>query len=157
MVEVPVAVVVQVPLYVTVTCSVLVLLEVCRIMDFLGDDRLEYVSVFCTSAWFDSGYFLRQSVFVFSAVLGSSVYGAWHVQGLVLLVTLHLALCSFLVGRPRMLDFMAVLDQKDSCNMVPMFRLLKLWSLRSCSPSRMSTSLSRCRGSLSWSRLFVGL
>ena len=44
-VDVPVAVVVQVPLYMAVTCSVLVLPEVCRIMDFLGD-------------WFDSGYML---------------------------------------------------------------------------------------------------
>ena len=35
-------------------------------------------------------------------------------------------------------------------------RLLKLWSLRSCSPFRSSTSLSWRRGSLSWSRLFVG-
>ena len=61
-----------------------------------------------------------------------------------------------LVRRPMMLGIMAVMDQKDSCDMVPMFRLLKLWSLRSCSPSRSSTSLSRRRGSLSWSRPFVG-
>ena len=60
-----------------------------------------------------------------------------------------------LVGRPMMVDIVAVMDQKDSCDMVPMFRLLMLWSLRSCSPSRSSTSLSRCRGSLSWSKLFV--
>ena len=66
------------------------------------------------------------------------------------------AVFSSLFGRPMMLDIMSVLDQKDSCDMVPMFRLLKLWSLRSCSPSRSSTSLSRRTGSLSWSRPFVG-
>ena len=60
------------------------------------------------------------------------------------------------VVRPEMLGIMAGTDQKDSHVMVPMFRMLKLWSLRSCSPSRSSTSLSRRRGSLSWSRPFVG-
>ena len=59
------------------------------------------------------------------------------------------------VAKPRMLGILAGMDQKDSCDMVPMFKLLKLWSLRSCSPSRSSTSLSWRRGSLSWSRLFV--
>ena len=66
------------------------------------------------------------------------------------------AVFSSLVRRPMMLGIMAAVDQKDSCDMVPMFRLLKLWSLRSCSPSRSSTSLSRRRGRLSWSRPFVG-
>ena len=42
------------------------------------------------------------------------------------------------------------------CNDICLWsRLLILRSLRSCSPSRSSTSLSRRRGSLSWSRQFV--
>ena len=41
---------------------------------------------------------------------------------LVLLVTMHLALCS-LVCRLMMLDIMAVMDKKDSHVMVPMVRL----------------------------------
>ena len=42
---------------------------------------------------------------------------------LVLLVTMHLALCSLsLVRKPMMLGIMALMDQKDSCDMVPMFQ-----------------------------------
>ena len=35
---------------------------------------------------------------------------------LVLLVIMHVALCSSLVDRPMMFDIMAVMDQKDSCD-----------------------------------------
>ena len=61
--------------------------------------------------------------------------------------------CS-LVGRPMMFNITAVLYSKDSCDMVPMFDCKKLRSLRSCSPSRSSTSLSFRRGRSPWSRLF---
>ena len=43
---------------------------------------------------------------------------------LVLLVTVHLALCS-LIGRPMMFNITAAMDPKDSCDMVPTFRLQK--------------------------------
>ena len=72
---------------------------------------------------FDSGYLygvsLRSLLEVFSAffdaMLGSTVDTSLCVKlrRLVFLVTLHLALCSFVVLRPSMLGIMAGMDQKE--------------------------------------------
>ena len=65
-------------------------------MDYGSSGRFSTCS-FSAFAWFNSEYkFLRQST--------------W----LVFLVTVHLALYSFVVLRPLMLDIMGGLDQKDS-------------------------------------------
>ena len=61
--------------------------------------------------------------------------------------------CSW-VGRPMMFNITAVMYPKYSCDMVPMFGCRKLRTLRSCSPSRSSTSLSSRRGRSPWSRPF---
>ena len=62
-------------------------------------------ALFLRCAWFDSGYkFMRQFT--------------W----LVFLVTTHLALYSFVVLRPLMLDIMAGMDKKDSLRQVLQFR-----------------------------------
>ena len=61
--------------------------------------------------------------------------------------------CSW-VGRPMMFNITAVMYPQDSCDMVLMCDCRKLRTLRSCSPSRSSTSLSSCRGRSPWSRPF---
>ena len=80
------------------TCSASVhgVFHIRELVDYGSSGRFS-TCFFSAFAWFNSGYkFLRQST--------------W----LVFLVTTHLALFSFVVLRPLMLDIMAGMDQKDS-------------------------------------------
>ena len=86
-----------------------------------------YLTVTCTV--FASGLFweMASGCFPYSELFGSTLRQStelWTCTMLVLLVTMHLSLCS-LVCRSMMLDIMAVMDQKDSQDMVPMVRLQK--------------------------------
>ena len=89
---------------------------------FSGDDFM-FVSVY-SILWFDKGYIfgvslrslLEEFPSYFNALLGSTVVTSLCVRlrRLVFLVSIHLALCSFPVFRPVMLDIMASMDLKDS-------------------------------------------
>ena len=64
------------------------------------------------------------------------------------------AVFSSLVGRPMMLDIMAVVDQNDSCDMVPMFRLPTVESPQLQSIQVVDISFVAQR-QVPWSKLFV--